>query len=294
MSFGSGSTDTTTTSKIEYTPEQKAAMKVASPILMNYLKNPPTLPNYSTVLPFNQLQSQAQQGAVNMANGPLSGFTSGMMDISNWLNSSGGLGQNPYMEAAVAGAARPLQENLTGTALPAIRSESILGGQYGGTRQDTAEVRAIRDTNRQIGDMSSKMYSDAYQQGLDRMVKNLALAPQTAALGMYPSQVLEGVGGQQYARDTAATQEQYNKQMLSQQLPMLTAQQVLSIMMGTGTGTSTTSSQPSGGIGSAITGGLGGAATFGGLSALPGLSALGGPWGLAAGAGLGALATLFS
>jgi hypothetical protein len=292
MSFG-GSQPATTTSQVKYTPEQKAGIAAAMPTLMDYLKSPPTLPNMSTVLPFNPLQQQAQAGATGTA-GNLSGFASGMMDASQWLN-MGALSPdtNPYLKGTAEAAIRPITETLTEKALPNIRHEAYGSGFFGGSGQQNAEAMAVRDATREMGATTGKIYSDAFESGMDRMVKNLALAPQTAGLQMYPWQVLEGVGGQNYARDTAAAEELYNRQVMSQQMPYLAAKDVLSTLMGLGSGSTTTSTPASGGLGSILGGGIGGAATAGSLSSLPGLSMLGGPWGIAAGAGLGALSTIF-
>lgn len=294
MSLG-GSKNQTITNEIKYTPQQKSAIGAAMPTLLNYLKNPPTIPGINTVLPFNPWQQQAQAGAAGAALGPLANFSSGMMDISNWLN-TGALdpSTNQYLAGTAAAAAKPVTENLTENILPSIRSGAVVGGQYGGTRQENAELRAVRDTQRTVADQSNQIYSNAFESGMDRMVKNLALAPQTASLGVYPWQVLEGVGGQQYARDTAAAQDAFNRALTGQQMPFLAAKDVLAVMMGLGTGSTSTTSGGGGGLGSILGGGIGGAATAGGLSSLPGLGALGGPWGIAAGAGLGALASIFS
>lgn len=292
MSMGSG--DQTTTAQIKYTPQQKTAINAAMPNIMGYLSNPPTIPGISTVLPFNAGQQQANAGLTSQAMGPLSGFSSGMMDISNWLN-TGALNPatNPYLAGTAEAAIRPVTENLTENILPSVRHGAVVGGQYGGTRQENAEHRAIRDTQRTAGDMTSQIYSNAFESGMDRIVKNMALAPQTAGLSLMPWQVAGGVANQQYGLDTAMAGDAFNRAMMSQQMPYLASKDVLATMMGLGSGSTTTASGTGGGIGSAIGGGIGGAATAGALGSLPGLSALGGPWGIAGGAALGALASIF-
>lgn len=293
MSMG-GSSPQTTTNEIKYTPQQKAGINAAMPTLMNYLKNPPTIPGIQTVLPFNQTQQQAQAGALNTAAGPLTGFASGMMDLSSWLN-GGALNpdSNPWLKGTAEAAIRPITENLNNNILPGIRDESFVNGMFGGSRAQNVQVQAITNANREMGSVTNDIYSKAYDSGMDRAVKNLALAPQTAQLSMYPWQIMEGVGGQQYARDTAAAEDAFNRNLTSQQMPYLAAKDVLATLMGLGTGSTSTTTGAGGGIGSMIGGGLGGAATMGSLSSLPGMAALGGPWGLAAGAGLGALSSIF-
>lgn len=294
MSMGGGG-DQTVTNEIKYTPEQKQAIQAAMPTLMSYMKNPPKIPDIQTVLPFNALQNQAQQGAVNQAMGPLMGFTQNMMGASQFLNSDAlNPDTNPWLKATAQAAIRPISENLTQTVLPNVRSQSYADGFFGGSGQHTAESQAINLATRNMGDVTGKIYGDAYQQGMDNMVKNLALAPQTAQMSLFPWQVMEGVGGQQYSRDTAAAGDAFNRAMMAQQMPYLAAKDVLGVMMGMGTGSTSTTSGGGTSLGGILSGGMGGAATAGALGAMPGMSFMGGPWGMAAGAGLGALAAAFS
>lgn len=94
-----------------------------------------------------------------------------------------------------------LTNNLMRNVLPSMRSNSVLAGQYGGSRQGIAEGNALSDFTRQLTDANTTLgmansanttaqQANAYQQGQDR-----ALA------------ATQGLGAQQYgvAQQNAAT-----------------------------------------------------------------------------------------
>lgn len=293
MSFGAG--DTTTTSQVKYSPAQQALIDKALPTLTGTLQNPFKLPDFLQTQPFNPTQQLAQSQALAAAQGPVSQFTDQIFKNAQFLSGPAlSPDTNPYLAQTAEAAIRPVTRALTSEWLPAIRGGAIESNVLGGSRQGLAEGKAIERAATAASDVSGRIYSDAYQQGVNNLVKNMALAPQTASLGLYPSSVIEGVGAQQYGLESAFGAERYNRNLTGQQLPYLTAKDVLGTALGLGTGTTATQvGGAGGGIGSIIGGGLGGAATLGGLAGLPGMAALGGPWGLAAGAGLGALAAMF-
>ncbi len=104
---------------------------------------------------------------------------------------------NPFLAQTAQAASRPIMQALTEQILPNIRGGAVGAGQFGGSRQGIAEGIAARGALQQIGDTSANIYSQAYGQGLNAMQGGLGMAPQTAALGLMPSQVYQDVGSQQ-------------------------------------------------------------------------------------------------
>lgn len=108
----------------------------------------------------------------------------------------GNSGSNPYLDSSIqggidksAGAMRAMQDdstrNLMENILPSIRSNSILAGQYGGSRQGIAEGRALGDFGReqqrvmsQFGDNNTAAAigakTAAYDQGQNRALSALS------------------------------------------------------------------------------------------------------------------------
>ena len=60
-----------------------------------------------------------------------------------------------------------------------------------------AEGIASRGALQAAGDVSGDIFSQAYGQGLNALQGGLSLAPQTAGLGLLPSQIMSQVGAEQ-------------------------------------------------------------------------------------------------
>ncbi len=73
---------------------------------------------------------------------------------------------NPGLQQAIVAAQRPTWEGLTEQALPAIRSQAISTGPYGGSRQGIAEGLATSRATRNAGDIAAKMANDMYAANL--------------------------------------------------------------------------------------------------------------------------------
>jgi hypothetical protein len=192
-------------------------------------------------------------------------------------------GSNPYLADYISAATRPIVENTMEQALPAIRSDADMTGNFASTRKTMAELGATRDMGRNIGDTTAKILSDAYGQGLGAMTKGIALAPGTAGLATGPASTIAGIGDANQAQ-----QERLLAQSnLQAQWPMLVGKEILGASnMIPAAGTTTIASPTSQPI-SPIQGAIGGAALG---SSIPGA----GPWGTAAGAGAGTLLSLFT
>lgn len=136
---------------------------------------------------------------------------------------NGDAGANPYLTGALQAGVdatnagynknvNTLTDQLQRNVLPGIRSNSVLAGQYGGTRQGIAEGNAIGDFTRQLNDNNAQLaatnsanttgaQAQAFNQGQDR-----ALA------------ATQGLGAQQYgvAGQNAAMQQAANMQTSAQ------------------------------------------------------------------------------
>lgn len=201
----------------------------------------------------------AQQGAVNDI-GKIGGAYDTLLNAPNVNN-------NPYLNQAVQGAIRPMVDNFSESVLPGIRSGAMQTGQYGGSRQGIAEGIAAGKLSRNIGDVSSQMYGNAYQQGMDSLSKAMLFGPQMLQLGQYPSQILRGVAQERETTDQANINDQRRLFDYYQNLPNKKLSDYLTQLQGAGYGSSTstgTSQVPSYG-GNNTLGTIGGALTLGKL-----------------------------
>lgn len=122
---------------------------------------------------------QAIQGAgANLGMG--GGALQTMLDPNQMLNPD----SNPYLGRYADAMSRPVTQALTERILPAIRSDAISSGGYGGSRQGIAEGIAARGAAEAIGDRTAGLYSNAYGQGLNAMQGAAGMLPAYASANL--------------------------------------------------------------------------------------------------------------
>lgn len=279
--MGGSSTQPTQTSTPIFTPEQRQLQQLAMPYAKDFAANPPKLPDQSFIPPFDPLQTQGQNMALD-ASGTQQNLVSSGADASQFLTSGAVLSpdSNPALKASIDAGVAPIYDNLLERVLPGVRSGAAGSGNFGGSRQAIAESLAIKDANRAAGEVSSKMANQGYQTGLDAFTKGLALLPQTTASQLTPSLTTSGVGDvrQNLMRELLGEQAgRFNYESIA---PFLMAEKLfgLSSSMPTGVTSTANVAQPN-----TATSALGGAAAGASLGSLLG------PVGTAGGAAIGGL-----
>ncbi len=278
--FGGGTQDVQTTSTVELSPQQQQLLDLVIPLAEQFAANPPQLFPDSAVSPFNPLQELGQGAVLGAASGPVTDIADSAAGVQNFLSSDVLFpSTNPALQETIQGAIRPLLQEFSQTVLPGIRSGANLSGQFGGSREGVAQGIGIQALLNQIGDTSAQVQTDAFSQGLDAMVRGLAVAPNTANLQTAPGQIIEGVGGQQRGLDQAFLTEAANRFLAEQTIPFNVAQDVASLAFGIPGGSVTANSavptnspfsNALGGaaLGTAIGGGFGIGTGIGGLGGL--------------------------
>ena len=212
----------------------------------------------------------------------------------------GFLNANPYQQAMMEAATRPLTQQFSQAVLPGISSLYSRSGRLGSGSMERALGTATEAYGRSLGDITSNIAGSQYQQ--ERAMQQQAQLAQAQLAGaapsfygqqFLPSQTLAQVGAQQEAIAAQPLQEQLARYQFGQQLPYQQLQGYLSSVYGTplgSYGTQTTNAptyqnRGAGVLGGAIAGGLGGYALgqipgvsgfFGNQYAAPALGALGG------------------
>lgn len=239
----------TSTTQVTYSPQEQAArdkiMGSAMGIYDHQMQNGrphqytgprPTGPSSATM----QSWGMGQQAAGNMgehANAAMEANRWGMKDVLDVDN-------NKYLAGHVQAAQRPLIDQFqnAGGVLSNIRSGAVSNGAFGGSRQGIAEGLAAQGLQQQMGDISSRMYSDAYNRGLDTFdssVKNSAMINMMQSM---PAQIMSQIGSQQ--EGFSQQQENYDANVREQAKngswePL---QNLANIVYGGSNGTQTTSS----------------------------------------------------
>jgi hypothetical protein len=210
----------------------------------------------------------------------------------------GFLNANPYQQAMMEAATRPLTQQFSQAVLPGISSLYSRSGRLGSGSMERALGTATEAYGRSLGDITANIAGSQYQQerGLQQQAQLAQAQLAGAAPSFYgqqflPSQTLAQVGAQQEAIAAQPLQEQLARYQFGQQLPYQQLQGYLSSVYGTplGTyGTQTTNAptfqnRGAGILGGGIAGGLGGYALG---QAFP---QIGGTYGALGGAALGGL-----
>lgn len=287
---GGGGEKVTQTNKVELSPEQKELFNLAKPHITQAANNPLEIFPGVTLAGFNQNEVAGQNQLLQAATGGVGQLAQAGADANKFmLDPTKMLAPNQFTTAYGDTMIQQLTQNLQRNILPNIgRQTEVAMGPYGATsRQGIREGIAIGDTARAGADGLTKLYSDAYGQGLTAMGRAQALNPQTIAALLTGGQVQSAVGEQQRGMEQAGIDQAMQKFYLQQNLPMMRAQDIMALMNGMpgAAGVSQVSGAQPGG--SKISGALGGAAAGASIgSIIPGI-------GSAIGAGIGGLLGLF-
>lgn len=76
---------------------------------------------------------------------------------------------NPYLDSVAGALTRKLTRNTMEQVMPGIRSDAIISGQYGGSRQGIAEGLAASRLNEDLAPALTNLYGGAYENAQNRM-----------------------------------------------------------------------------------------------------------------------------
>lgn len=230
----------------------------------------------------------AQNNVRSMVGANGAAFTDSVLGANKFLLSDVLFpGSNPALQGTIDAAINPVQDRLMRNILPSLRSGYTSSDNAGSTRQGIAEGIAVGDFSRNAMDATSTIANNAYNTGLDAMVKTLGLAPSTFNAALAPNMALSGVGAQIDNQNQAEINGQITKGMFDTFGPLSYLGNLTNIASGVPTAGSTTQGTAPGpqqpGVGSRL---LGGASAGASLATTLGMST---PWG----AGIGAVLGLF-
>ena len=200
---------------------------------------------------------------------PQQGLADNILSAQNYsLMSPQNLASNPYLAGATEAALRPVYSQAQGL-LQQARRDATGAGQLGGTRQAILEQGVIGDYLQKAGDISSTMYSDAYQQAQANQLKALTIAPQSQQAITAPAMQLGALGTAEQQRSQQAIDEARMRFEFAQQAPDEALSRYSNLagsnILPGGSTTSAQGGEPSFGQ-KAVGAGLMGAGTYGALS----------------------------
>jgi hypothetical protein len=308
----------TQTTQYQLSPEQRQLMNLAIPGVAQFAAQTPQRYQGETVAGFTPAQQAAQTSATNAAGSqqqvadtaasvwggipasltPFAGSSDISISPETWAKSA------PSLSGAITAATNPLYENLTESALPAIRSAGLgtSGLTTSGSRQGIAEGLATKGTARAAGEVGARMSQaelDAlqnlnqqryatnvqgegqrYGQNLAALYQMLGLTPTIQGAQTQPAATLSAVGDTQQAMEQAKINAAMNAFNFDQYAPYLKSKDILSLISGipggstVSTGNVPTANPFTQALGGAATGASLGSALFPGIGT--GVGAAGG------------------
>ena len=291
---GGGGKTTSTSTTLNYSPEEAVRRtKVMDEALKVYNATAPQIaaadyPGAKPV-PFSPESVAAQNLAVQNAFGAQQGIDQINQGVNYGMTTAMDVDNNPYLAKAVEGAIRPITQSYTDTGgvMSQIRDGSVDAGQFGSSRQGVAEGIAAGRYADAVGDVASKMYSDAYNKGQDTFARTLMFAPEALQTGMLPVNWLSGVGAQKEDLAQAMSNYESDATMWGYNSQWAPINNLANLIYGAGSSQATSTATQPGRPRNVLGGAVGGAMT--GWAAGASMGSVGGPMGAAAGAILGAL-----
>jgi hypothetical protein len=252
------------TTSFQPSKEQQQLLTPAMGYLQDFAQQGVQLPTETGIADFNPTQLAAQGQALGAA-GQQNALAGQGMGFSDWLFSGAALdpNSNPALQATIDASTRPIFEGLMERVMPQIRSEARTTGNMGSSRQGIAEGLASREASRAAGDTGSRIAYQGYQSGLDAMMRNLGLLPQTLGAMTAGAATTGAVGDAQYGLEQGRLTEEQSRYMQQQLMPLSIGQELLAAMGAIPGGTMT--SKTSGGGGSPFSQILGAGSTLLGM-----------------------------
>lgn len=267
----------------QLSPEQRQLMDLAMPGVRNFAASVPKRYEGSQVAGFTPEQTAGQQQVLAAA--PTQDALARSAAGANQFFTSGSIwdpSANPNLRGAIDASVRPIYENLTEKALPAIRSEAVSTGNFGSSRQGIAEGIATREASRAAGDTAAKLAQSQYETNVNAQLKAMGLLPTVQGAQTAAGVTTSGVGDVRQAMDQALLNQTVNAFNFDQLAPFLQSKEIMSLLTGLPGGTTiSTGNVPKA---NPLTSALGGAAAGASLGSaiMPGI-------GTGIGAGAGAL-----
>ncbi len=143
----------------------------------------------------NPLEHESNQYRLDFANGGLQNQIGQMQGAQSSMLNAADLGNNPYVQDLAQRTNQRIGEDFNNNVMPGINSGAIGAGQMGSSRHGIAQGLAAGKAAQAMGDSTSRLYSDAYQAGLNQQAKGMAFAPQTMQNSMLPADIM-GQSGQ--------------------------------------------------------------------------------------------------
>jgi hypothetical protein len=104
------------------------------------------------------------------------------------------LQNNPYIQDYIRAAIDPIQQQLMQKVLPAVRSDAVSSGMFGGSRQGVGEGLGIQGFSNAATNATSGIMNNAYNTGMRAQANALKMSPIMAQLQSLGPDILRQLG----------------------------------------------------------------------------------------------------
>lgn len=150
--------------------------------------------NNSTFVGFDPLQTQGQNMALDAASGIGSDIGAATGANQFMMNNIMDVNSNPYLKNYASAAINPLKDSLMKDILPQIGKDALGGNAFSSSRKDLAQDRGVEQFMDKAGDITSKIYGDAYNTNLGAFQNAIDRTPQLASASLMPAEITSGIG----------------------------------------------------------------------------------------------------
>lgn len=149
-----------------------------------------------TIAPMSAVTQQGHQATLNYAQDVAPGLWQAGTDALGVVMNPNMMyaESNPYLQSAIQAAQTPVTQQYEQSVIPSISSAAQAAGAYGGSRHGTALANASDAYMRNIGDISSNMAYQNYNDAQRMMLTGVGLSPGQMAAGALPGDLITNVG----------------------------------------------------------------------------------------------------
>jgi hypothetical protein len=220
----------------------------------NVANNPYQAFTGQTVAGFNPFQTSAFQGIADRASAGNPTMNAANQQATNTIQ-GGYLQGNPFLQSQIDQAQGDLTKQWNNVAKPAWDTAMSNSGSFGNAGVAQANAYAQEGLQKNLGQISSNMRFQNYDQERNRQMQAMGMAPSFANQDYQDLNALQGAGNAIQGQDQKLLTDNYNRFLESRNYPNQQLDVMKSALGGVNFGSNTTQTAPGTSTGASLIGG---------------------------------------
>jgi hypothetical protein len=208
----------------------------------------------ATVAGFNPFQTSAFQGIADRASAGNPAMNAANQQAVGTMNGYY-LNGNPFLQSQIDSAQGDLTKQWNNVAKPAWDTAMSNSGSFGNAGVAQANAYAQEGLQKNLGQISSNMRFQNYDQERGRQMQAMGMAPSFANQDYQDLNALQGVGNTIQGQDQKMLTDQYNRFLDSKNYPNQQLDVMRNALSGVNFGSNTTQTAPGTSTGASLVGG---------------------------------------